>query len=194
LEGSAFIAGAAVQWLRDGLKLIKTAAQVEALAETVDHSGDVVFVPALTGLGAPYWRPEARGMIGGITRDTQAGHIARACLEGIALQNAELLIAMNRDAEGVATLRSIKVDGGAAANNLLMQFQADLLKVPCIRPKVLETTGFGAACLAGLGVKLFTDLGAVAKAWQEERTFIPRMPESVREALREKWARAVQKA
>jgi len=191
LEGSAFIAGAAVQWLRDGLKIIKNAAQIEALAETVESSGAVVFVPALSGLGAPHWRPEARGMIAGLTRDSNSGHIARACLEGIALQNAELLQAMSRDAADVTLLKVLKVDGGASANNLLMQLQADLLKAPCLRPRVIETTAFGAACLAGLGVGLFQDLNQVRKVWQEDKTFMPRMADEVRDALQKKWQRAV---
>ncbi|MBI5496992.1 MAG: glycerol kinase GlpK [Deltaproteobacteria bacterium] len=191
LEGSAFIAGAAVQWLRDGLKLIHTAGQVEALAETVENSGSVVFVPALTGLGAPHWRPDARGALMGLTRDSNAGHIARACLEGIALQNAEILLAMDKDATLVAHLKSTKVDGGAAANNLLMQLQADVLRIPCVRPKVIETTAVGAACLAGLGAGMFTDLAAVKNAWKEDRVFQPRMKDPEREALMKKWARAV---
>jgi glycerol kinase len=191
LEGSAFIAGAAVQWLRDGLKIIHSAAQVEALAETVETSGSVVFVPALAGMGAPHWRPDSRGAITGLTRDSNAGHIARACLEGIALQNTELLLAMNKDATGVAALKSIKVDGGASANNLLMQLQADLLKVPCVRPKVIETTGFGAACLAGIGAGMFSDLAQVKNAWKEDRVFTPHMKDDVRDAMMKKWARAV---
>ncbi|MEW5853061.1 MAG: glycerol kinase GlpK [Myxococcota bacterium] len=194
LEGSAFIAGAAVQWVRDGLKLIKSAAEIEALAHSVPTSGDVVFVPALAGLGAPYWRPEARGILAGLTRDSGPAHIARAVLEGIALQNADILLAMNRDAEGVATLKSIKVDGGASANNLLMQLQADLLKVPCVRPRVIETTGFGAACLAGLGAKIFTDVADVTRAWQQERAFTPTMADEPREALLAKWKNAVARA
>jgi glycerol kinase len=194
LEGSTFIAGAAVQWLRDGLKLFKASGQVEALAETVTHSGEVVFVPAMTGLGAPHWRPEARGAIMGITRDTQVGHIARACLEGIALGVADLMGAMNRDAEGVTQLRAVKVDGGASVNNLLMQLQADLVKVPLVRPRVVETTAMGAASLAALAVKLVPDMTAVSKAWQEERSFAPRMPEAEREVLVKKWAAAVVKA
>lgn len=191
LEGSAFIAGAAVQWLRDGLKLIKNASEVEALAASVPDSGSVVFVPALAGLGAPHWRPEARGALMGLSRDSGAGHIARAVLEGIALQNADILLAMNKDAKGVTELRSTKVDGGASANNLLMQLQADLLKVPCIRPKVIETTAMGAACLAGLGAGLFEDLSAVKKAWQQDAVFTPAMPQAQMDGLFAKWSRAV---
>jgi glycerol kinase len=192
LEGSAFIAGAAIQWLRDGLKVIKKPAEIEPLAETVTSSGSVVFVPAFSGLGAPHWKPEARGAIMGITRDTNLGHLARACLEGIALQNVEILQSMERDATGVAKLHSLKVDGGASANDLLMQLQADLLNVPCVRPKIIETTAFGAACLAGLGAGMFSDLGAVKKAWQEDRTFSPRMAPDAREAMLQKWNRAVE--
>ncbi len=191
LEGSAFIAGAAVQWLRDGLKLIQNAAQVEALAETVKDSGSVVFVPALTGLGAPHWRPDARGALMGLTRDTGPGHIARAFLEGVALQNAEILLAMDKDAAGVARLKSIKVDGGASANNLLMQLQTDLLNITCVRPRVIETTALGAACLAGLGSGMYSDLAAVRQAWKEDRVFHPRMKDEERNALLSKWARAV---
>lgn len=169
LEGSTFIAGAAVQWLRDGLGLIARASDVEALAARVADTDGVCFVPALTGLGAPHWRPDARGVITGLTRGTTAAHLARAALEGIAFQCFEVLEAMQKDTG--RPLAALKVDGGASANDLLMQFQADLLGVSLVRPAMLETTALGAACLAGLGVGLFPDLAAVSAAWREERRF-----------------------
>lgn len=169
LEGSTFIAGAAVQWLRDGLGLIRKAADIEALAAGVPDAGGVYFVPALTGLGAPHWRPDARGAISGITRGTTAAHLARATLEGIAFQCSDVLDAMQRDLD--RPLAALKVDGGASANDLLMQFQADLLGVEIVRPAMLETTALGAAFLAGLGVGLWPDLTAVSKAWREDRRF-----------------------
>ncbi|MCK6570624.1 glycerol kinase GlpK [Myxococcota bacterium] len=169
LEGSTFIAGAAVQWLRDGLGLISSAREIEALAARVPDSEGVCFVPALTGLGAPHWRPDARGVITGLTRGTTAAHLARAALEGIAFQCFEVLEAMQKDLG--RPLAALKVDGGAAANDLLMQFQADLLGVSLVRPAMLETTALGAACLAGLGVGLFPDLAAVTAAWREDRRF-----------------------
>jgi len=169
LEGSTFIAGAAVQWLRDGLGLISSAGEIEALAARVPDTDGVCFVPALTGLGAPHWRPDARGVITGLTRGTTAAHLARAALEGIAFQCFEVLEAMQKD-QG-RPLAALKVDGGAAANDLLMQFQADLLGVSLVRPAMLETTALGAACLAGLGVGLFPDLAAVTTAWREDRRF-----------------------
>lgn len=169
LEGSAFVAGAAVQWLRDGLGLIKTAPDIESLAATVDDSEGVYFVPALTGLGAPHWNPHARGQISGLTRGTSAGHLARATLEGIAFQNYEILEAMAKDA-GIS-LSALKVDGGAAANDLLMQFQADVLACEVVRPEFLETTALGAAFLAGLGVGIWADQASLAKTWREEKRF-----------------------
>lgn len=191
LEGSAFIAGAAVQWLRDGLKLIKTSSEIESLAKTVDSSQEVVFVPALTGLGAPYWKSDARGIITGLTRGTEAGHIARATLEGIAFQNYELLDAMQRDLG--KKLSSLKVDGGACQNNLLMQFQSDLLQTPVIRPKVIETTALGAACLAGIAIRFWSDLSEIEKAWQTERRFTPTLSKKERESHLSKWKNAVRK-
>ena len=170
LEGSVFCAGAAVQWLRDGLGIIENAADIERLAREVEDSGEVAFVPALTGLGAPHWRPEARGLLAGITRDTTRGHIARATLEGIALQCAELIQAMEKD---TGALRSIRVDGGASANNLLMQIQADLLQCRVVRPQVIETTAAGAAMLAGIGSGLFASPEEVQGVWQKERVFEP---------------------
>jgi len=192
LEGSAFIAGAAVQWLRDGLGLIASASEVEALAASVPDSGGVTFVPALTGLGAPYWRPEARGLLSGLTRGTTRAHVARAVLEGVALQVADILEAMAEDA-GVP-LAGLRVDGGAARNDLLMQEQADLLGVPCVRPTQVETTAIGAAYLAGLGVGLYESPAALARAWQEERRFMPRKEREGTKELRRRWREAVAKA
>ena len=192
LEGSAFIAGAAVQWLRDGLGLIQKAAEVEALAASVPDSGGVVFVPALTGLGAPHWRSEARGLVAGITRGTSRGHLARATLEGIALQIFDLVEAMASDLG--RDLVGLKVDGGAAANNLLLQLQADLLQLPVIRPRMLETTALGAAMLAGLAVGFWSGEAELAGYWQEERRFLPQMDAAPRRELLARWREAVEKA
>ncbi len=178
LEGSSFIAGAAVQWLRDGLKVIKKAPDVEALAASVKDSGDVVFVPALAGLGAPHWRPEARGLFAGIDRSTTVAHLARATLEGVALQIHDLAEAMRRDSG--RDIPVFKADGGAAANNLLMQYQADLLGVPVVRPRNLETTSLGAAFLGGLGAGVWTSPDAIRRAWKADRTFKPKMKPEVR--------------
>ncbi len=190
LEGAVFCAGAAVQWLRDGLKIIETSPDVEALAASVPNSGDAVFVPALTGLGAPHWRPEARGLIAGVTRDTTSAHLARATLEGIALQCHDVLGSMKQDA---GTLGALRVDGGAAANDLLMQIQADLIEQTVVRPKVLETTAAGAAFLAGLGVGLFADKSEITEAWAEDRRFEP-SGDTDRQRLLDKWSAAVPKA
>ena len=193
LEGSAFIAGAAVQWLRDGLQIIEQAPDIEALAKSVPDSGGVVFVPALTGLGAPHWRPHARGALSGLTRDSGRGHIARACLEGIALQNYDLLKAMEKDAGRPLTM--LKVDGGATANDLLMQIQADLLGVPISRPAMLETTALGAGFLAGLGVGIWNGLDEVRAAWQEEHRFEPDKARAAdMQELVARWHTAVDKA
>ncbi|RKH59049.1 glycerol kinase GlpK [Corallococcus llansteffanensis] len=192
LEGSSFIAGAAVQWLRDGLKVIKKAPDVEALAASVKDSGDVVFVPALAGLGAPHWRPEARGLFAGIDRSTTVAHLARATLEGVALQIYDLADAMRRDSG--RDIPTFKADGGAAANNLLMQYQADLLGVPVVRPRNLETTALGAAFLGGLGAGVWTSPDAIRRAWKADRTFKPKMKPEVRERHLEKWKRAVSRA
>lgn len=189
LEGSAFIAGAAVQWLRDGLGIIKSASEVEALARTVASAGDVVFVPALAGLGAPHWDPHARGLIYGLSRDTNKGHIARATLEGIALQIVDLVSAMSADAG--KPLSRMRVDGGAASNELLMQFQSDILGVHVDRPRSVETTALGAAYLAGLAVGVFRDLDAVKKAHHVEKTFAPEMSERDRSHHLVRWQRAV---
>lgn len=191
LEGSAFIAGAAVQWLRDGLKIIERAPEIEVLARSVPDSGGVVFVPALTGLGAPHWRAEARGAITGITRGTQRGHLARATLEGIALQNRDIMKAMEDDL-GVP-LSEIRVDGGASANNLLMQLQADLLGCRVQRPRQVETTGLGAAFLAGHGVGLWKDLNEVRQAWMLDRSFQPEADEAEVSRLIHGWNSAVAK-
>jgi len=171
LEGSAFIAGAAVQWLRDGLQFFSSATEIEALAASVPDSGGVIVVPAFAGLGAPHWRPGARGVITGLTRGTTRGHIARATLEGIALQNVDILRAMARDAGHPLT--TLKVDGGASANDLLMQFQSDVLGVEISRPDVVETTALGAAFLAGLGTGVWKDAGQLKRTWREQRRFVP---------------------
>ncbi|MDY7227796.1 glycerol kinase GlpK [Hyalangium rubrum] len=192
LEGSSFIAGAAVQWLRDGLKVIKRAPDIEALAESVKDSGDVVFVPALAGLGAPHWRPEARGLFAGIDRSTTVAHLARAVLEGIALQIHDLADAMRHDSG--RPIPAFKVDGGAAANNLLMQYQADVLNTPVVRPRNLETTSLGAAFLGGLGAGVWSSPEAIRGAWKAERTFKPKMKPPVRERHLAKWKRAVERA
>jgi len=192
LEGSCFIAGAAVQWLRDGLGLIRTAAEIEALARAVPDTGGVHFVPALVGLGAPHWRAEARGLISGLTRGTTAAHLARATLEGIALSVAELLLAMNEDAE--TTLGELRVDGGAAANDLLLELQADLLQTPILRPRLLETTALGAAFLAGLAVGFWSDQQEVAAVWAEQRRFTPTIDAAAAAARLAAWREAVRKA
>jgi len=188
LEGSVFIGGAVVQWLRDGLKAISSSSDVQALAESVPDSGGVVFVPAFTGLGAPYWKADARGAIVGLTRGSSVAHIARAALESIAFQSAALLQAMSKDAAPVSELR---VDGGACVNNLLMQFQADLLGIPVVRPRVTETTALGAAYLAGLATGVYTGLDELAAQWQEERRFIPTMSRPVAEERMAQWQKAV---
>jgi glycerol kinase len=192
LEGSAFIAGAAVQWLRDGLQLFASADDVEALAASVPDSGGVIVVPAFAGLGAPHWRPEARGLITGLTRGATRGHIARATLEGIALQNVDILRAMERDAG--RSLTALKVDGGASANDLLMQFQSDVLGVEISRPELVETTALGAAFLAGLGVGVWKDQAQVESTWREQKRFTPTADRTrVTEHLA-RWDAAVRKA
>ncbi|HEX7038857.1 MAG TPA: glycerol kinase GlpK [Trueperaceae bacterium] len=192
LEGSVFTAGAVVQWLRDGLGVIEGAAEVEGLAASVPDSGGVCFVPALTGLGAPHWDPYARGAIVGVTRGTTAAHVARAALEGVALQVADVIDAMRRDSG--LPLTELRVDGGAARNDLLMQLQADLAGVTVVRPAVTETTALGAAFLAGLAVGVWGGEDEVASLWREERRFEPRLPETEREAMRSRWAEAVERA
>jgi len=192
LEGSAFIAGAAVQWLRDGLKMIESAPEVEGLAASVPDSGGVMFVPALTGLGAPHWRPEARGLIAGITRGTTDAHLARAVLDGIALSIHDLTRAMLKDTG--CPLASFKVDGGATANNLLMQFQADILDQEVVRPVVTETTAVGAALLAGLAAGVWSDPGAIRDAWKPERVFRPEMSAEARREHLDRWSDVVKLA
>ena len=192
LEGSVFAGGAAVQWLRDGLKLIQKAADVEALAASVDSNGGVFFVPAFAGLGAPHWDPYARGAMFGLTRGSTGGHLARAVLESIAFQSADVLLAMEKDT-GLA-LTELRVDGGAAANDLLLQFQADLLGVPVVRPEVLETTALGAAYLAGLGVGYWKDAEEIRANWRVARRFEPSMSRDRAAALRASWEKAVARA
>jgi glycerol kinase len=225
LEGSVFIGGAVVQWLRDGIRAIQTSGEVEHLADTVPDSGGVMFVPAFTGLGAPYWKPRATGAIVGLTRGSTAAHIARAALESIAFQSAALLQAMSRDlsaprpagtpdgppgGHGPASERpgarpaaltaslsqvtELRVDGGACVNNLLMQFQADLLGIPVVRPKVIETTALGAAYLAGLQCGVYKNLDELAALWQVDRRFLPTMPRSRAEELMARWEHAVRQA
>ena len=192
LEGSAFIAGAVVQWLRDGLGIIGSASEVEPLARSVPDSGGVTLVPALAGLGAPHWRPEARGLITGLTRGTTRAHIARAALEGIVLQNGDILTAMQE--HGGTPLNQLKVDGGAAANDLLMQLQADILGVPLVRPKVIETTALGAAMLAAQGAGLVTRAEDLLSVWRADRRFEPAADRGVAEELLARWRTAVGKA
>lgn len=189
LEGSIFVAGSVVQWLRDGLGIINSSSEVEALAASVPDNGGVYFVPALTGLGAPYWDQYAKGCISGLTRGTTAAHIARAALEGIAFQTMDIVEAMKRDA-GV-DLKELKVDGGASRNNLLMQFQANVLSTNVIRPKVTETTALGAAYLAGLAVGYWESIEAVKQQWQEDVLFSPTISSDEAAALKDAWKEAV---
>jgi glycerol kinase len=192
LEGSSFVAGAAVQWLRDGLQAIKKSAQVEKLARSVDSSGEVVFVPALAGLGAPHWRPDARGALMGLDRSTNLGHVARAVLEGIALQTYELAQAMTQDSG--QPIPVLKVDGGASANDLLMQYQADILGTPVVRPRNLQTTAAGAAFLAGIGAGVWGAPEEIRGSWRAGKTFKPKMDDSARSHALAKWKRAVERA
>jgi glycerol kinase len=191
LEGSVFVGGAVVQWLRDGLGFVRTAGEVEALAASVPDTGGVCLVPAFAGLGAPHWDPLARGSLLGLTRGTTAAHIARAALEGIAFQVADVLEAMCKDS-GFA-LGELRVDGGASTNNLLMQFQADLLQVPVLRPRITETTALGAAFLAGLGAGVWPDPADIRRIWQLERTFIPRISAGEACTHRERWQDALRR-
>ncbi len=192
LEGSIFIAGAVVQWLRDGLGIISSSTEVEALASQVPDNGGVYLVPAFAGLGAPHWDQYARGLLIGLTRGSTRAHIARAALEGIAFQVADVLQAMQSDAK--IRLKELRVDGGACANNLLMQFQADLLGVPVVRPKVAETTALGAAYLAGLGVGFWKDTSEIASQWQTDRRFVPAMKSAVRKKLFAGWDKSLGRA
>jgi len=193
LEGSVFIGGAVVQWLRDGLHAFKNSADIEALSETVTDADGVVMVPAFTGLGAPYWNADARGTVVGITRGTTMAHFARAALDSIAFQSTALLQAMSKDAvqHGGTPVRELRVDGGACANNLLMQIQADLLGIPVIRPAVIETTALGAAYLAGLHCGMFSDLNALEKHWKIDRVFEAQISRDQAQHRMTQWERAV---
>lgn len=195
-EGSVFVGGAVVQWLRDGLQAIRASGEVQALAESVPDSGGVMFVPAFTGLGAPVWHADARGTITGLTRGSTVAHIARAAVESIAYQSAALLDAMQADARamGAPPLTELRVDGGASVNDALMQFQADLLGVPVLRPQVVETTALGAAYLAGLASGVYADRDELAALWQVERRFEPRMSRDEAGARMAGWAHAVRQA
>lgn len=192
MEGSVFIAGSVVQWLRDGLGIIRSSDEVEGLALSVPDNGDVYLVPAFTGLGAPHWDPHARGLIVGITRGTTAGHIARASLESIAFQVADLLSAMQQDS-GVP-IHELRVDGGAARNDTLMQFQADLLGIPVVRPASTETTSLGAAYLAGLAVGFWKDMDEIQAQWRVGKKFYPGREAGDSERLRGRWQEALQRA
>ena len=192
LEGSIFIAGAVVQWLRDGLEIIRESSEVEQLARSVDDNGGCYIVPAFVGLGAPHWDQYARGVMTGITRGVDKGHVARAALESIAYQVADVIDAMEADS-GIET-PELRADGGAAANNLLMQFQSDILGVPVVRPKVLETTALGAAYLAGLAVDFFDDMDEIQDQWQVDRRFTPQMDDSRVAELRTNWNKALDRA
>ena len=189
LEGSVFVAGAVVQWLRDGLQIIRSSSEVEDLAASVPDSGDVYIVPAFAGLGAPHWDPYARGAVIGITRGTTRAHLARAALEGIAYQVADILLAMEADA-GIR-LEELRVDGGAATNNLLMQFQADLLGIPVVRAKNIETTALGSVYLAGLTVGYYRSIDEIARQWAPDRRFEPAMNADQREARQARWNKAL---
>jgi len=192
LEGSVFVGGAVVQWLRDGLGVIASSAEVETLASQVANTGDVYFVPAFVGMGAPYWDPYARGTICGITRGTTAAHLARAALESMAFQTRDVLEAMQKDA-GVH-LAALKVDGGASVNSLLMQLQADVLGVPVCRPCIAETTALGAAYLAGLAVGYWQDLDELARTWVRQCEYLPRLPVAERDARYGRWLKAVERS
>jgi glycerol kinase len=192
LEGSVFIAGAAVQWLRDGLGIIERSGDVEGLATSVSDNGGVYLVPAFVGLGAPYWDPYARGVVVGLTRGSTAGHIARATLEAIAYQTRDVVEAMATDSR--LTLSALRADGGAAQNALLMQFQADILNVPVEVPTITETTALGAAYLAGLAVGFWSGMDELAAKWRLARRYEPIMPDAERQALYGGWQRAVDRA
>jgi glycerol kinase len=192
LEGSVFVGGAVVQWLRDGLGIIRASSEVEALAKSVPDNGGVYFVPAFVGLGAPHWDSYARGAIFGLTRGSSAGHIARAALESIAYQVADLMDAVQTDTR--TPLKELRVDGGASANDALMQFQADILGVPVVRPAMTETTALGAAFLAGLGAGFWKQVQEISDLPREERRFEPRLPRSQVDALRQRWNEAISRA
>ncbi len=192
LEGSVFICGASVQWLRDNLKFIEKSSDIEKLAREVEDAGGVEFIPALSGLGAPHWQPEARGVICGLTRGTTRAHIARATLEAMALQNADVLIAMQNDLK--KKLKKLKVDGGASENDLLMQIQADYLNTVTIRPSSVETTSLGAAYLAGIGVGMWRDIKDIQRIWKEDRQFLPDITPRARKLRFEQWHKAIKRA
>jgi glycerol kinase len=192
LEGSVFIGGAVVQWLRDGLHIIQTSADVEALAMKVPDNGGVYMVPAFTGLGAPYWNQHARGSILGITRGTTDAHIARAAIESIAFQSMDLLKSMEADAG--LPVKEVRVDGGATVNNHLMQFQSDLLNTSVVRPMITETTALGAAYLAGLGVGFWNSIDELQQYWQKDKAFRPAMDEAKRNDLQRNWKKAIRAA
>ena len=193
MEGSVFVGGAVVQWLRDGLRAIQGSGEVQQLAQSVPDSGGVMMVPAFTGLGAPYWKPDARGTITGLTRGSTLGHIARAALESIAYQSAALLLAMSRDAvaAGGAPVSELRVDGGACINDLLMQFQADLLGIPVVRPAVIETTALGAAYLAGLSSGVYGSTDELSHLWRADRRFVPTLSSTRAQELMARWEHAV---
>jgi glycerol kinase len=195
-EGSVFVAGAVVQWLRDGLKAFPTSSDIEAMARSVPDANGVMLVPAFTGLGAPYWNPDARGIITGLTRGTTIAHIARAALDSIAFQSAALLQAMSRDSvqAGGEALRELRVDGGACVNDLLMQFQADLLGIPVLRPSMVETTALGAAFLAGLTSGVYSSRDELSRLWKVQRTFEPQCDRGRAEELMAQWEKAVRQA
>jgi glycerol kinase len=192
LEGSIFVGGAVVQWLRDNMRFFKQSPDVESIAASVENAANVVFVPAFTGLGAPHWDPYASGMIIGIERGTEIGHIARAALESIAYQVADVLMAMNKDTQ--SPFRELRVDGGAAANDILMQFQSDLLQLPVRRPAILETTALGAAYLAGLSVGFWSSTAEIAKLRADDTVFEPKADRKEMEARQAKWQDAVARA
>ena len=192
LEGSVFIGGAIVQWLRDGLGIINSSQEIEEIASKVDNTGGVYFVPAFSGLGAPHWNPHARGAIVGLTRGTTSGHLGRAALEAIAYQSFDLVRAMEKDSN--IKLKELRVDGGASVNNLLMQFQADLLRVPIIRPKITETTALGAAYLAGLSVGFWENQSEISKQWESEKQFDYKNSENKIKTLYQGWLKAVEKS
>jgi len=192
LEGSVFIAGALMQWLRDGLQLFDDATETQAMAESVSDSGGVFVVPAFVGLGAPHWDPFARGTIVGITRDTNRNHIVRASLEAIAFQSAEVISSITSDAG--KEVKELRIDGGAAANDFLCQFQSDLLGLKVTRPQILETTAMGAAFLAGLAVGVWRDQSQISILWQEEKTFTPSKSKTEFGLLMKNWSRAVERS
>jgi len=191
LEGSIFVAGAAVQWIRDGLKLIESASEVEGLAAGLDSNQGVYLVPAFTGLGAPHWDPHARGALFGLTRDTGIAEVVRATLESVGYQTYDLMVAMNRDSKAPA--KALRVDGGMVANNWFLQFLADLLEVPVERPKVIETTAFGAACLAGVQLGVFESLERINSHWQRDALFTPQLDSATRQQLLSGWQKAIDK-